>query len=388
MAVWYVVVLGRSMVIVWPLASWRVMVEPSMAVDRAAEADAAAGAPGGAAAQAARRERTPGAEARAEAAAGEVAVGAGASAGRRRGGDAPRREGDAGGGDQHGQPKEVGPQPARGRLRLDRGQDQRRGAGSARAAATSAPAGGVGSVGRGVRGSVTVGSPYSYRRATMGSRRAAWRAGQTPKTTPTTRLKATATTTVRGLKAKPQPATWPMTAEAMTPSSDPDHAAQQRDDEGFHEELGQDVPAARPDGLADADLAGPLADRDQHDVHDPDAAHDQRDRGDPAEQHGEQPADGADGAQQLRLVGDAEVGRPAGADAVALVEGRRDRRLDRVDLVGRGDAQADRPHARAADEVVLGRRQAGSAPGRPGWSDRRCPWSGGCPRPGRAGRRS
>ena len=31
-AVWYVVVLGRSMVMVWPLASWRVMVVPSMAV--------------------------------------------------------------------------------------------------------------------------------------------------------------------------------------------------------------------------------------------------------------------------------------------------------------------------------------------------------------------
>ena len=31
----------------------------------------------------------------------------------------------------------------------------------------------------------------------MGSRRAAWRAGQTPKTTPTARLKPTATTTVR-----------------------------------------------------------------------------------------------------------------------------------------------------------------------------------------------
>ena len=47
---------------------------------------------------------------------------------------------------------------------------------------------------------------YSYRRATTGSSRAAWLAGQTPKTIPTMRLKPTATTTVTGLKTKPQPA--------------------------------------------------------------------------------------------------------------------------------------------------------------------------------------
>ncbi len=36
------------------------------------------------------------------------------------------------------------------------------------------------------------------------------------------------------------------------------------------------------DGLADADFAGPLGDRYQHDVHDADAADEQRDAGDAA----------------------------------------------------------------------------------------------------------
>ena len=41
-----------------------------------------------------------------------------------------------------------------------------------------------------------------------------------------------------------------------------------------------------PQGAADADLAGPLGDGGQHDVHDADAADEQRDGGDQAhEQH-------------------------------------------------------------------------------------------------------
>ena len=44
---------------------------------------------------------------------------------------------------------------------------------------------------------------------------------------------------------------------------------------------------AGADRLADADLAGPLGDGDEHDVHDADAADEQRDRRDGAEQDGE-----------------------------------------------------------------------------------------------------
>ena len=71
------------------------------------------------------------------------------------------------------------------------------------------------------------------------------------------------------------------------PHGDADQPAEEREGEGLDEELGQDVPATRPDGLADPDLAGPLADRHQHDVHDPDAADDERDRGDPTQEQGQ-----------------------------------------------------------------------------------------------------
>ena len=50
------------------------------------------------------------------------------------------------------------------------------------------------------------------------------------------------------------------------------------------QELPQDVAAAGTDGHADADLAGPLGDRDEHDVHDAHAADQQRDAGDRGQQ--------------------------------------------------------------------------------------------------------
>ena len=74
------------------------------------------------------------------------------------------------------------------------------------------------------------------------------------------------------MKVKPQPASAPITAEAIEADDDADQAAEDGQDEGLDEELEQDVAVLGADRLADADLAGPLADRDQHDVHDPDAA--------------------------------------------------------------------------------------------------------------------
>ena len=62
----------------------------------------------------------------------------------------------------------------------------------------------------------------------MGSRRAAWRAGQTPKMTPTARLKPTAMTIVAGLKTKPQPAMAPMSAVTDEADDDADAAADER----------------------------------------------------------------------------------------------------------------------------------------------------------------
>ena len=52
------------------------------------------------------------------------------------------------------------------------------------------------------------------------------------------------------------------------------------DEDGFDEELGQDVHAPCADRHAQADFAGALGDGDVHDIHDADAAHHERDAGD------------------------------------------------------------------------------------------------------------
>ena len=158
----------------------------------------------------------------------------------------------------------------------------------------------------------------------MGSRRAAWRAGQTPNTTPTARLNRTAATTVVGVEGEAPAGELADAGRHEQADGDADEAAEQRQGQGLDEELGEDVPAARADGLADADLAGPLADRDQHDVHDPDAADDERDRGDPAEQQGQRAADRRGGLEQLGLVEDAEVVVVGGRQLVAVAQERGD----------------------------------------------------------------
>ena len=118
----------------------------------------------------------------------------------------------------------------------------------------------------------------------MGSSRAAWRAGQTPKTTPTARLNSDGGDDGGGVEDEAPAGELADHGRDGEADDDADEAAEERQGQRLDEELGEDVAAARADRLADADLARPLADRDQHDVHDPDAADDQRDRGDPAEQ--------------------------------------------------------------------------------------------------------
>jgi hypothetical protein len=67
----------------------------------------------------------------------------------------------------------------------------------------------------------------------------------------------------------------------MRPISAADDAEHHRLDQ----ELREDVEAAGADGLANADLAGALGHRDEHDVHDPNAADDERHRRDSADEH-------------------------------------------------------------------------------------------------------
>src|SRR5207247_1210222 len=65
---------------------------------------------------------------------------------------------------------------------------------------------------------------------------------------------------------------------------DANPSAEQAEDDRFEEDLQQHIAPARADGHAQADLARPLGDRHQHDIHDPDAAHQQRHAGDAGEQ--------------------------------------------------------------------------------------------------------
>ena len=76
----------------------------------------------------------------------------------------------------------------------------------------------------------------------------------------------------------------------------------------------------RAQRLAQADLAGALRHRHQHDVHDADAAHEQRDRRDARQQQGERLRGLLHGAQQRRLIADVEVRLLARAQPVLAPE--------------------------------------------------------------------
>jgi hypothetical protein len=153
------------------------------------------------------------------------------------------------------------------------------------------------------------------------------------------------------------------------------------------QELLQDVAAARADGHAQPDLAGALGDRDQHDVHDADAADDQRDRGDAREQGREHAGDRAHQGLELAHVADVEVVVLAGQDVPTLAQERLDLLLGLV-----GARLRDRGDHHHADAVVAGdaaRRRScrASSPRRPGPGRRwRCPSPSSRRRPRRSSR--
>ena len=125
-----------------------------------------------------------------------------------------------------------------------------------------------------------------------------------------------------------------------------EHAAEEapghREERALDEELRGHVPAAGPEGAADAHLACPLGDARQHDVHDPDPTDEEADRGDGAGHHVEDPLGALALTQDLaghdhldRLAarrapdeGQRDAGR--GHDGL----GRRDAEHDLVDAVG------------------------------------------------------
>ena len=117
---------------------------------------------------------------------------------------------------------------------------------------------------------------YSYLSASTGSSCAALTAGQTPKKTPI------ATETVNPVDQRPGGHHGRQRRHQRAyqhGDEDGDGDAQQAagagERHGFHQELADDVAAARAHGLAHADFACALGDGDQHDVHDADTAHQQ-----------------------------------------------------------------------------------------------------------------
>ncbi len=101
------------------------------------------------------------------------------------------------------------------------------------------------------------------------------------------------------------------------PNRMPMHAADRRQEDGFDQELPQDLAAARAERLADADLARPLGHRDHHDRHHADAADHQRDRADDDERQERRLADLIPDLEQRVLRAEIEVVRLIEAQAVA-----------------------------------------------------------------------
>ncbi len=80
---------------------------------------------------------------------------------------------------------------------------------------------------------------------------------------------------------------------------EPHEPAEQAEHERFQQKLQQDVVALGADRLADADLACPLRDRHEHDVHDADAADEQRDAHDAGHDDRDRVQDRLKGVLQL-----------------------------------------------------------------------------------------
>ena len=96
---------------------------------------------------------------------------------------------------------------------------------------------------------------------------------------------------------------------AANADCDADQAADDAEQQGLGQELHADVVRRGANRLADADLARPLGDADQHDVHDADAADDQRDACHPGQQRAEGGRGGFACADDVLLGGDGEVQR-------------------------------------------------------------------------------
>ena len=162
---------------------------------------------------------------------------------------------------------------------------------------------------------------HSCRRASIGFSSAALAAGIRPKTTPvpaempkpsSTAQSGTAMSTICGCRLA--------SARDGVAQADAQPTAEQAQGHGLGEELQQDVAPAGADGLAQADLAGPLGDAHEHHVHDPDAADQQRDADDPGQHGGRHQAHVVEGFEDLVLGADLEVVRLVGVEPVPAAQ--------------------------------------------------------------------
>ena len=190
---------------------------------------------------------------------------------------------------------------------------------------------------------------HSWRNATIGSSRLALIAGNMPKTRPTAAEKPNDNATAHGgmaASASGESGIDRNSHRRRLADGQAHEPADEAQHDGLDEELHEDDARPRADGLAQADLAGPLADADEHDVHDADAADDERDADDAGGGEGDDAADRADLVDRRLDPLDVEGVGLARPDAAAVAEVERDlagRVVDALGIDGRGGDVDERP---------------------------------------------
>ena len=160
------------------------------------------------------------------------------------------------------------------------------------------------------------------------------RAGYHPKNKPTAAAKANPPITAVGEMSVGQPASADSTFDATIPSAAPASPPRMLSSADSDQELQQDMQTARSDRHADSDLSRSLSNRDQHDVHDSDAADQQRNRGDRREQQRHGLAGAFRSLRDFAEAADGKVIVLTGADVMTPMQELLDLGLRRIDLLG------------------------------------------------------
>ena len=139
-----------------------------------------------------------------------------------------------------------------------------------------------------------------------------------------------------------------MTFEATMPSGNADDAAHGAQDDGFDEELSEDVAAVRADGQANPDLAGAFRNANEHDVHDANATDDEGDASDGKEETGHDVGGGVGSVSDFLLVAHGEIVIATGTNVVTLAKEGNDLLLSGLDLILGNDLDVDVAQSGAA----------------------------------------